>query len=175
MDGDEQAKQRLYEEFKPRFYRFARYYLKQKGCQQPDDHILDVENTAWFKIFDNIEGLKNPDSFVFWGIRIIEREALDHLKLCIKAQQTTTSLEEVQKLPPAQIFNADKVLVSSILVEEILTIAPEISQVFADILRLHLKEGLDFHEIAALLGESYEKVRNIYYRGLVKLKARLES
>jgi RNA polymerase sigma factor (sigma-70 family) len=176
LAGDEQAKQILYEEFKPPFYRYLRYYLNLKGCPQADDHSLEVENFAWFKIFASIEGLRNPESFVPWSLRIMEREALDHLHLCIKAQKTTTSLEEVQKLPPAQIYNAEKARVSSVLVDEIFTIALEISPVFALVLRLYHKEGRDFHEIAALLGESYEKVRrDIYYRGLAKLKARLKS
>lgn len=172
--GDERAKQTLYEEFKPPLHSFTKRYLQLKGCANPDEDSIEVEDSAWSKIFHNIGKLRNHDSFVRWIKQIIRNEANNHLQVCIEKQEDV-SFEDVQNEPFAQIVSAEEVIASAERVEEILILAKTIHPKLPEILRLRFIEELSLCEIAALVDESYGNVRTLYSRGLKKLRAMLRD
>jgi RNA polymerase sigma factor (sigma-70 family) len=171
------AAQILYERYDPRFRRFVRRYLWRKRCWQADGHGPGVMQAGWGKIFEKIEGIRDCNSFVPWGYRIFRREADTHLRRCITVQkkQRELPLEGVtrERESAGRIDTPAEMLESAEQTSIILANAEEIHPKLSKILELRELDGLNFHEIAVRVNETYDNARLIYSRHRIKLRKKL--
>jgi RNA polymerase sigma factor (sigma-70 family) len=184
LAGDEQAQHALYEMCNPQFRNFARKFLLRHGCSLPD-HSSEITDSAWSSIFINLGALRQFNSFIPWGLRIVRNEAYGHLRQCIATQQHEVPIDSLNKrasdesqekeitFEAASIVSTDKQFFAALLAREILELAKEISTKLYDILYLQMTEDLDLFAVAQCLGISYGSARTIRSRGIRELKKRL--
>lgn len=175
---DAQAEGALYNRYKRAFYRLIKNLLWAHGCHPLEDHALEIESSVWLKIFQHIKDLSDPDKFRSWAQTIIRRDVFNHLwspKGCIEEQRLLCNVEELTEEPAGQIDSAEEVTVDAEQWGRILAIAETINPKLPDIMILRHVEGLSFEEIGLRVGESYANVRNIYYRGIIKLRNELRE
>ena len=150
-------------------------YLYRKNCNEPSLHAKGVRNQTWINALAHLEDLNDPEKFEPWVATIWRNEANRHLKICIIKQNTSVELTDQTVLPPAQISDYYHSRDAAIDADRMLRFAENISEDFGSIFRLYNEEGMDFDEIALVLKKKKDNVRNQYYRGLRKIKAKFKT
>ena len=151
-------------------------FLRRHGCKYPSDHADPVKSETWFNIFRAVHQLKDVGKFKAWRDETARNEARRHLKTCIVEQVTSVELQDKTFLQEAQVFDYYKSRDASIDADRMLTLAESISPPeFAELFRLRNLENKSFDEIADLQGVTKAKLRNVYYRGLKRLRATVRS
>lgn len=167
--GNEEAVHNLYQKHHSSLFAYGRNFLSRNRCISPDFHCGDIDNRSWDKGLRKIDTLKDHDRFVPWMYKIIKREAIQHLKDCVK------DWRPIDDRTPDGVIPINQVIESAQQAEIILKLARSISSRFARIFYAREVEGQTLREIAAELGETYVNVRNIYYRGLKRLREMLDE
>ena len=171
--GDEDAVEELYKESYRELLWFTVSRLRALGCWSLAEHAEDINSTAWVRAWERFDKLNDPEKLRPWIRKIIERLALDHVfdpGGCIAEQRNRLPFEDAElESVFSQIIPADEVALSAERLEAVLNAAEGLNRILPDILLLRM-EDLGFADIAQRLGGSPDNVRNIYYRGLRKLK-----
>ena len=150
-------------------------YLYRKGCNEPSLHAKGVRHQAWINALSHLEDLHDPEKFQPWLATIWRNEAKRHLKPCIINRKTSVQLNDDSDLPPAQISDYYHSRDAAIDVDRMLKFADNLPGDFGQIFRLRIDKGWSFDKIAETSGKKKDNVRNQYYRGLRKMKARFND
>jgi len=151
-------------------------FLRGHGCKYPNDHVDPVKSETWLNILRAVHQLKDVRKFKAWRDETARNEARKHLKTCIAEQITSVELKDETFLPEAQVIDYYRSRDASIDADRILALAESISPPeFAELFRLRNLENKSFDEIAELQGVTKAKLRNVYYRGLKRLRAMVRS
>jgi RNA polymerase sigma factor (sigma-70 family) len=172
---DKEAKAELCLRHDPLIFVLVIAYLLAHGCKEPRDHAGEVTNDVWVNILRSLRTLKDEDKFNAWRDRIARNEARNHLRTCIRGQNSLVDLDAHPELPEGQIFGGARVIEAAKLADEVLGMAERISPKLAEIMQLLHEEGFTWDEIASKLGEKKETLRTFYNRGLIKLKRKMKS
>jgi RNA polymerase sigma factor (sigma-70 family) len=73
-NNERASQKKLYERYFGRMMSIARRYIRDH------EDAIEVVNTGFYKIFNNIESYKGAGSFEGWMTRIVVNSALDHLR-----------------------------------------------------------------------------------------------
>lgn len=172
LAGNRDAMDELFRRYGPTIRGYSWSTLKWKGCYAPDDHGPEIENWAWLAIFRHVNQLNDYNKFDWWLKKTILRLVYDHVSGpngCINRQNTTEQLDPAHD---ACIDDTESIIDASIWVDEMLTVAKEISPLFSEIVYLHFIMGYTMEDIAKRLDLPVNKVRNHYYRKLRHLQNR---
>ncbi len=150
-------------------------FLEGKGCSHPRDHAEEVKTRAWINIIRYLRDLDDVNKFNAWRDAIARNEAKQHLRSCIKEQNTSVDLEDETLLPKTRITEYYESRDAAIDANKMLTLAKKISSEFAVLFQLYNVDELSFDEIAVRVGKPKESLRNVYYRGLKRLKVMING
>lgn len=165
--GSEERTEELVHRWNSTLSKLITTYLAAKGCSYPDEHADGTITNTWLTVFHSIKTLRDVSNFGAWLSAIARRKAIEHLRECLREQNTSLDLEG------KPIVSADKLIENVKLAKEIIELAERISPRFAQIISLRFVEGFSFNEIADQLGEDEAALRTIYSRGLFKLRRKL--
>jgi RNA polymerase sigma factor (sigma-70 family) len=170
LAGSQEAVDSLYKKHHSSLFNYGRSFLSRNRCNSPDFHGGDIDNRAWHNGLTKIDTLKDLEAFPAWMRTIIRHEAIQHLKDCVKDGQPLDD-----QTPDGHVIPIDQVIESAQQAEAILKMARSISPRFGQIFYARDVEGQKLKDIAADLGDTYVNVRNIYYRGIKRLRKMLEE
>jgi DNA-directed RNA polymerase specialized sigma24 family protein len=173
--GDEGAVKELDRRYNGLVCYFALTLLRQKGCNDPAGHSEEIISATWAAIIMLSYQLEDEDRFESWVNKIVLNLVYAHVsgdKGCIIRQNKTVQLDPTHH---AEIKPTKNMIEESVLINEALNFAYEKAFIFGEIVRLHLIEGYTLQTVAKMLGESYARVRSLYYRNLNELRKFLKG
>ncbi len=154
----------LYRRYLARVYR----YLYTRTGNPADAE--DLTSQVFLAALERLERYRPAGHFAAWLFSIARRKAADHYR----ASRPETALEALPE--PAGMGNDP--LSQMVQEEDLRRLAAALAGLEADeqeLLRLRFAAGLDFKEIARLLGRKTSAVKMATYRLLERLERRLEA
>ena len=127
------------------------------------DDAKDVMQEAMLRIFQGLDGLKDPSAVRTWIWRIATNEALRHLS---RRHDTDTGLD-AKDLPELEdepyVDNSDRLAMTAL--------TPRQRQVFD----LRHYDGMSFADISAIAGMAEDTARTTFHQSRAKLRDILQS
>ncbi len=160
--GNKKALDLLVNRYQLKLCRHSYWYTRDH------DAAKDIVQDSWSVILKKMEGLKAPNSFGNWAMRIVTRKSLDYLS---KHKRNRENLKSYQN--PA--FNSDE---SDVKEQEVkllykaIQLLPQDQQI---VLRLFYKENYSLKEISNILEISTGTVKSRLYHAREKLKTILKK
>jgi RNA polymerase sigma-70 factor (ECF subfamily) len=135
-----------------------------------DEVMQEVRIRLWRARQDSEQITQSSASYVY---RTAASAALDVIRRRrARRADMAETLDEAVSAPAATLAGPDQDLEGSELAQQVAKAVDEITPSRRPVVRMHLA-GYDREEIAKLLGWSEAKTRNLLYRGLADLRARL--
>lgn len=159
----EEAKRQLYEKYSRLVSMVIGRILGPKRC----DHIAGVNQESWITIIKKVGTVRDPNALPGWLKTLAERKAYKHLRE--QHREEDVPFKDDRQASDGGLAGLEQGIESSERIAKVRAAAKTISPKFSQILDLYL-DGLDFEEIALVVGETLVNVRNIFYRGLRKLR-----
>ena len=133
------------------------------------DDAKDVMQEAMLRIFQGLDGLKDPSAVRTWVWRIATNEALRHLS---RRYDTDTGLDD-EALPELEdepyVDNSDRL--ATALAKAMTVLTPRQRQVFD----LRHYDGMSFADISAIAGMAEDPARATFHQSRAKLRDILQS
>lgn len=133
------------------------------------DDAKDVMQEAMLRIFQGLDGLKDPSAVRTWVWRIATNEALRHLS---RRHDTDTGLDD-KDLPELEdepyVDNSDRL--ATALAKAMTVLTPRQRQVFD----LRHYDGMSFADISAIAGMTEDTARATFHQSRTKLRDILQS
>jgi len=126
------------------------------------DSSKDIIQDCWGAIINKLHGLKDPNSFGSWAMRIVTRKSLDYLNRDSRKRE---------KLKQYKLFSNDDIIENGTV--EILRLKKAIHTLTNDqqvVLRLFYTEDYPLKEIAGILDISVGTVKSRLFHAREKLK-----
>lgn len=160
-DGDVDAFRRLFEEFYPRLFRYAALRLGDRASAE--DVVQGIFVVVWRRLVDF--RYERDASFAAWLFAIGRRVVADQLRR--GRGVVHVPLHEMGAEADPGAGPEDTVVAGSVVLER-LSGLPDSQR---EVLVLRFLVGLTPHEVAASLGKSEARVRELQHRGLSRLRA----
>ena len=161
INGNKRMQQTLYEQFAVTMYYVCFRYVKNSADAE------DILQDGFIKAFKNLDKFKGEGSFEGWIRKIMIRTALTHLR-DIKKYSSHTDLE-------CTIADSGFNIIDKLAEEDITNIFAKLPPAYKNIFQLHIIEGYNHREIAAILGCSEGTSKSQYYRSRIKIQKILEQ
>ncbi|WP_420387759.1 RNA polymerase sigma factor [Roseivirga sp.] len=156
--GDNEAFAELYKSFSQRTFRLLTGLLK-------NDLARDLNQEVWLSVYKRISSLDDPGRFRTWLFQITRNTAIDHFRSSKRQAELydawsdemadpVTDLDDFE-VPPGPVLG--KVL-------------EELSARLREVVVLNFYEGMDYEEIALILGVSLGTVKSRLFNAKVKIK-----
>jgi len=161
QSGNKKALELLVNRYHKKLCRHAFWYVGDF------DTSKDIAQDCWQIICKKLHGLKDPNSFGSWAMRIVTRKSLDHLK------RVSRNRENLKKYSPA-VANEDLTEDRNEAVKKLrraMVNLPDDQQV---VLRLFYTEDYSLKEIAIILELSIGTVKSRLFHAREKLKTILK-
>lgn len=133
------------------------------------DDAKDVMQEAMLRIFQGLDGLKDPSAVRTWVWRIATNEALRHLS---RRHDIDTGLDD-EALPELEdepyVDNSDRL--ATALAKAMTVLTPRQRQVFD----LRHYDGMSFADISAIAGMAEDTARATFHQSRAKLRDILQS
>lgn len=133
------------------------------------DDAKDVMQEAMLRIFQGLDGLKDPSAVRTWVWRIATNEALRHLS---RRHDTDTGLDD-KDLPELEdepyVDNSDRL--ATALAKAMTVLTPRQRQVFD----LRHYDGMSFADISAIAEMAEDTARTTFHQSRAKLRDILQS
>lgn len=160
LAGSSDAFEQLMRRYQRLVYRVAYGFTRDREC------AMDVTQETFLKVHARLGSWRCEGELKNWIVRIASREAMDHERS--RASHPTCALEEDIPLPhPTQEQGAQERETRGALHRSLSRLNPR--QRLAIVLRYF--QGMNTHEIAAVLECSEDTARNMLCRGLRKLRS----
>ncbi len=166
--GNGQAFTLLMRSWYKRIFNFAYRYLNQY------DEASDITQQTFIRAYQSIHTLKQADNFRAWIYIIASNLCRQHSRKASRHPQDSlsgfTAQEQESIGATEQHYNPEQSLFQQEwkeLLQEAMTRIPEEQRI---VIIMKEYEGLKFHEIATILGESENTVKSRMYYGLKALK-----
>ena len=131
----------------------------------------DMMQEAFIKAFQQLEKLKNPETFGSWLKRIVINNSLNYIqKNDHNMLQLDTVLYKVEQTDQDDNWEAQQVSIN-----EISQAIQELKSNYRLLLNLHYIEGYDYEEIVSITGLSYANCRTTISRAKERLKNKLKQ
>lgn len=155
--GDEDAFAKLFREFAPKTLAYLRGVL--------DDDADDVQQEVWLTVYRNLRGLAKPGVFRTWLFSTTRHRAIDFLRRRKRERELLTDVP------------AETVDIASPTDDEMTVLGPEMDEALAalpapqrEVLLLRYGDGLDYGEIAVVVGVAIGTVRSRLHHAKKRLK-----
>lgn len=154
-----------------KFYRLAYSYVRDK------EDALDIVQNAICKALENYESLKNIGALRTWFYRILVNESISYIRKFGKEIQCDETMQMMEVMQAKAVANGTAVAVDSgfddaaNLYREIYKLPLELQ----NIIKLHYFEEMTLQEVADVLELNLNSVKAKLYRGLKKMKIRMEE
>ncbi len=145
-------------EYSDMFYRLAYSYVKNA------DDALDIVQESIYKAITSINTLRDPNSIKTWVYRIIVNTSLDFIR---KRRREISVDKEF-------LLNGESGVVDDYPDIDLENALEELPEVYYSIIVLRYFEDLKIREIADVLDMNENTVKTRLYKGLEKLKIRLD-
>jgi len=132
------------------------------------DISKDIAQDCWATIINKLHGLKDPNSFSSWAMRIVTRKSLDFLN------QNSRNRERLKQYR----FDSSELEIEENHSEEIKRLKKAILTLTEDqqvVLRLFYTEEYSLKEMATILGISIGTVKSRLFHAREKLKTILKT
>ncbi len=150
------------------YQRFAvnMYYVCLRYVKNPAD-AEDVLQEGFIKIFKHLDKYKEEGSFEGWVRRIITRTAISHLR-DNKKYSSHLGLDYV-------IEDREMNILDKLAEKEIVGLVTKLPPGVKKIFMLHVIEGYNHREIAAMLGCNESTSKSQYYRSRISIQKLLKQ
>lgn len=159
--GNSKMQEMLYRKFAVTMYYQCLRYLKNEGDAE------DVVQEGFIKVFANLHKYRNEGSFEGWVRKIMTRSALSYLR-DNKKYNYQTAIEDASETKEPIIFDT---LAEKDIRRIVTQLSPESKKIFI----LHVIEGYNHREIAAILGCNESTSKSQYYRSRNRLQKILKQ
>lgn len=159
--GNSKMQKILYQQFAVNMYYVCLRYVKNTADAE------DVLQEGFIKIFKNLDKYKEEGSFEGWVRKIITRTAISYLR-DNKKYRTHIDIENA-------IEDKESNILDKIAEKEIVDMVTNFPPVVKKIFMLHVIEGYNHREIAALLGCNESTSKSQYYRSRVRIQKILKQ
>jgi RNA polymerase sigma-70 factor (ECF subfamily) len=165
--GDEQAAAELFDNYYPRLYRYA---LSRLGSEHD---AQDVASEAFAKVLRDLDRFRwKGAGFEAWLFRIASNLVIDHFRKGGREEvrDTTGDLEETlsEETP-------ETVLLDMEARDELGGMLARLSADQREVLLLRFAGGLNTNEVAQVMGRKANAVRQLQFRALDTLRARMSD
>jgi RNA polymerase sigma factor (sigma-70 family) len=159
--GNSKMQKILYQRFAVTMYCQCLRYTKNAADTE------DVLQEGFIKVFVNLPQYRNEGSFEGWMRKIMTRTALSHLRNN-KKYSCHTDLEYAQEINEPTVFD-------KLAEKDITGIVTKLSPGFKKMFVLHVIEGYNHREIAAILGCTESSSKSQFYRSRILLQKILQQ
>ncbi len=160
--GHKKALELLVKRHHKRLCRHAYWYIHDL------DTSKDIVQDSWRTIVKKLYGLKDPNSFASWSMRIVTRKSLDHIKRNSRIKEKLKSYDPITE-------NTDAIEDRNRAIERLKKAMGTLSDDQRIVLRLFYTEAYSLREISEILGISTGTVKSRLFHAREKLKAILKS
>ena len=140
---------------------YERYYRLAYSYMRNEDDALDVVQESAYRAIRDCRKVRNKDYLSTWIYRIVVNTALDMLRR--KKKETTT-----EELPEIPVEDQNRDL-------ELRTVLNQLEDKSRTIILLRYFEDLKLEDIADIVGDNLNTVKDRLYRSLKKLRLNLEA
>jgi RNA polymerase sigma factor (sigma-70 family) len=158
--GDNQAKNRLFELLRARFYLLAKYIV---GVEYADD----VAQEACMTVAQEFHNLDDDSDIRVWAGIVLRNKIGNHIQKQKVRQKTSIAVDDPGKIPQAHSQEIDPLLRSKLL--SCLKAVRKANPKYARALNLH-RLGYSVEEICARMNVSRNGLYSILHRGRKLLK-----
>lgn len=167
LGGDDLAFEQLLKKYLPPVYNFLNQLTKDSSA------LDDLTQITFIKAWKNLSRFNPDKKFKVWLFAIAKNTAWDYLKKkrtipfsSFSDQEGNNRLEEISedKILPDELLEKEE------LAQELEKKLKEIPDHYRIILVMRYKDDLSLSKIADILGISYNTIKSLHQRGLIKLK-----
>jgi RNA polymerase sigma factor (sigma-70 family) len=159
--GNSQMQEILYQKFAVTMYYQCLRYVKNAADTE------DVVQEGFIRVFANLHKYRNEGSFEGWIRKIMTRSALSYLRDNRKYNHHA-DIEDVQEINEPCILD---ILAEKDITRIVTQFSPELKKIFI----LHVMEGYNHREIAAIIGCNESTSKSQYYRSRSRLQKILKQ
>lgn len=160
--GNKKALELLVKRYHPKLCRHAYGYVKDM------DSSKDIAQDSWSTIIAKMNGLRDPNSFGSWAMRIVTRKSLDFLN---RNSRTRETLKQYESNSALNGIDEDRAHEIAMLKKAIGALAHD----HRVVLRLFYTEEYSLREIAEILEISVGTVKSRLFHAREKLKKILKT
>ncbi|MGI9550596.1 MAG: RNA polymerase sigma factor [Aurantibacter sp.] len=161
QSGNKKALELLVNRHHKKLCRHAYWYIHDF------DTAKDIVQDCWGTIINKLHGLRDPNSFGSWAMRIVTRKSLDFLSRDSKKRE---NLKQYSPISDQYDIEGNRTAEKQAL-KKAIDILPQDQQV---VLRLFYTEDYSLKEIAAILDISVGTVKSRLFHAREKLKTILK-
>lgn len=161
MLGNSQMQEILYQKYALTMYYQCLRYVKNAADTE------DVVQEGFIRVFANLHKYRNEGSFEGWIRKIMTRSALSYLRDNRKYSYHA-DIEDVQEINEPGILD---ILAEKDITRIVTQFSPELKKIFI----LHVMEGYNHREIAAIIGCNESTSKSQYYRSRSRLQKILKQ
>jgi RNA polymerase sigma-70 factor (ECF subfamily) len=162
--GEEEAAAELFDHYHPRVYRYA---LSKLGN---DQDAQDVAAEVFAKVLKELDRFRwKGAGFEAWLFRIASNLVVDQHRRSGREQVREQITEEVDPVTPEGVFARIEVR------GELERYLSELSDDQREVLLLRFAGGLDTNEVGRVMGRKANAVRQLQFRALDALRARMSD
>lgn len=165
QEGDTQALEALYKKYKRPLFNLA--YRHTYNTEVAEDLLQDI----FVKIFTNLQGLQNAETFNGWVYRIALNTCYSYLRSMRSKHKKTVSLSEVERVIQTDHNGVQERVMKRPLDEAIQSLPKGLRSVFL----LHDVQGFKHEEIAKMLGCSAGTSKSQLFKARMKIRAYLKD
>ncbi len=158
--GDEQAFGELYSDFSSKTLRYLRNVVG-------NDEGEDLNQEVWLTVYKRIKTLSNPSAFRMWLFQMARNKTLDYFRKTKRISEFEEVYKVNQESEKAELESVDDIDEVKNTLESNLEKLPNKHR---EVLILNFLEGMDYDEIALIVGSSLGTVKSRIYNAKVKLK-----
>jgi RNA polymerase sigma-70 factor (ECF subfamily) len=169
--GDRAAFGRLYEMHVDRVYNFVYFQVHDRAAAE------DLTQDIFVRALRGMAGLKQPERFAAWLMRIAHHRVVDHWQAA-GAGRLDLALDldpeeggEAGSEHPAH--DPNEALLTRFSAEAVLAAAEGLTRLQRDVLALRFLAGLSIAETAAAMSRSENAVKNLQHHALAALRRRV--
>jgi len=161
LAGDEHAFARLYRDVHPPLLR----YLRAMSPELAED----AASEGWLEVSRALDGFTGPEAaFRAWLFAIARRKVIDRIRY--ETRRPSASWEDLDAIAPRLRDVADEV-VEEDETRRALALVRTLPADQSEAVLLRVVAGLDYAEVAEVMGRSTGAVRVLVHRGLKRLQA----
>jgi RNA polymerase sigma-70 factor (ECF subfamily) len=138
-----------------------------------DDHAAaDAGQEAFLQAFHRLGGLRQPERFGVWLLRIARRESIRMARR--RARDPSRPLDEADADPPSR-RDRDPTTGFSAVAEELLAAVARLPEHERVVVALHYLDGRPVAEIAGALGRPVGTITKQLSRAILRLKTKIQT
>jgi len=166
MENNKIYFEKLYSDYVSDVYRYSMFKLKNK------ENAEDVTSETFLRLFkqNNFKEIDNQKTWIIGITRNIIYEKYREEKR-MKNNDTKEEINQIEE----KNYDLEKQVLNSKLIEEIKNELDQFDEDTREVLILKIWEEMQFNEIAEILKQKEGTIKLRYYRGIEKLKIKIES